>query len=1013
MVMFKLMPLVGLAVMNASAAPMPDVVKASSFGFDATNATKCLQSAIDSKAKRIVIDKQDSPWIVDPVFMRSGKEIVLENGVVVEARRGGFLGRNDTLFTFKNVVDVSIRGEGRAVLKMHKTDYQDAARYLPAEWRHGIGIFNSRNIAISNLCILSSGGDGLYVANGRKISFDRLVVSDHHRQGLSLISGDDIKVRNCIFALTDGCPPGAGIDLEPNEPREGLSNILVEDCILHGNRGYGLDIHIDMLRNSASRPFSATFRRCKVYGNHSYAAKLSMGTTDPVKGSLKFEDCTFSGNGKSALFFRNQYAGRTAISFDRCVFDARGCSGAAVEIKNNSLFEPFGGVFLRYVDLIAGVEQEKLSYSALPGAGVDEVLGNLDLIYGTSPRDIVPFVAFLGLPERDSSLDVFRARTIDRARLRALNASAKGGVGGSWLRGTFTFLQYVPCAGEYPISFRLGKVGARDPFAYVTVKDCAGNKLGGFGIKKETGFTYRFDAPAAGVYAFEVMTFGHVVAVDSPFPGQGFEVTGGICPMHRPNGRPHRYYFRVPAGAKDVAVQVITAEGEFVEARLLSPDGKVAARMPRGDGGYCLRAIRGNSAEPETWCYEITSAVDDSFFTIGAPALPVVANDPSLVFDVEALPDPKLEKAALAKKVEEAWDGVFKWNYEPKTSVLLEKPVEELPTPEMIANEKPNMCGWGTGMEDGLLSGGPMLLAALARWDASAGKDTKAETAAKQMFRGLVNCAEISGVPGFLARAIHPGDMKSFYPCSSRDQYTLFVYSFWRAYSHPLAEKNGWKPKIRRILADVAAYCRRTVTKESGWQLARVDGKKPLVCKMWTDDIKGKPDGRGSVDFGDIYPHEITRLPMIYLAAWSVTGDAQWKVEYEKYADAAIRMNENPDPASERAFALMQMQVANRLIYEVDDNPMRRKKLLDIMRGRARWVALVSSPSVRLDELYAVGHKFYGREIGERMLVQSLCPGWKVSQSERNIFVKNVLRSDFTKCLYFPPATMLWYYWEN
>lgn len=1009
--MFSVVCLFGF---SAFAAKAPEVVKASSFGFDATNATKCLQAAFDSRAKRVIIDRQDSPWHIDPVFLRSNQEVVLENGVVVEARRGGFLERNDTLFTLRNVGNVRICGEGKSVLRMHKADYQDASRYRPAEWRHGIGIFNSQDIAISNLCILSSGGDGLYVANGCRISMDALTVSDHHRQGLSLISGDDIKVRNCVFALTDGCPPGAGIDLEPNESREGLSNILVEDCSLYGNCGYGLDIHIDMLRNSASRPFSATFRRCKVYGNGDYGAKLSMGTTDPVKGTLMFENCTFSGNGKSALLFRNQYAGRTAVTFDRCVFDARGCEGAAVEIENNTLFEPFGGVSLRYVDLVADADQKKLSYSALPGSGVDDVIGNLDLIYGSAPRDIVPFVSFMGLPERDASLDVFRGRTVDREKLLPLNPSASAKSEGPWLRGNFTFLQHVSKAGEYPIAFRLGKVGPRNPFAYVTVRKCgSGKKIDGFSIRQENGFVYRFSAPEGGVYAFETMTFGHVAAVDSPFPGQGYDLSGGICPMERPNGRPQRYFFRVPAGAKDVSVQIVTAKGEPLEARLISPDGKVAARMSRRDGGYVLRAVRADISVAETWCYEIVNAVDDSFFTVGSPALPVAANDPALVFDAEALPDPQIGKDALAKQVEAAWDGVFKFNYEPKTSVLIEKPVEELPTPEMIAREEPNMCGWGTGMEDGLLSGGPMLLAALARWDASGGKDVKAEESARKIYKGLANCAEISGVPGFLARAIHPGDMKSFYPCSSRDQYTLFVYSFWRAYSHPLAEKNGWRPVIRRILADVAAYCRRTVTKENGWQLGRVDGKKPLVCKMWTDDVVGKPDGRGSVDFGDIYPHEMTRLPMIYLAAWSVTGDAQWKAEYEKYADDAIRMNECHDPASERAFALMQMQVANRLIYEIEDNSERKARLLKIMQDRAKWVALVSSPSVRMDDLFARKDKFYGREIGERMLVQSLCPGWKVSPSERKIFVKNVMRTDFADRLYFPPATMLWYYWAH
>ena len=39
-------------------------VAASRFGYDPQDATEALQSAIDSGAKRVVVDRQDSPWIL-------------------------------------------------------------------------------------------------------------------------------------------------------------------------------------------------------------------------------------------------------------------------------------------------------------------------------------------------------------------------------------------------------------------------------------------------------------------------------------------------------------------------------------------------------------------------------------------------------------------------------------------------------------------------------------------------------------------------------------------------------------------------------------------------------------------------------------------------------------------------------------------------------------------------------------------------------------------------------------
>ena len=54
-------------------------VKASSFGFDPEDSTEILQKALDSGARKIVVDKQASPWITRPLFARSNCEIVFDN----------------------------------------------------------------------------------------------------------------------------------------------------------------------------------------------------------------------------------------------------------------------------------------------------------------------------------------------------------------------------------------------------------------------------------------------------------------------------------------------------------------------------------------------------------------------------------------------------------------------------------------------------------------------------------------------------------------------------------------------------------------------------------------------------------------------------------------------------------------------------------------------------------------------------------------------------------------------
>ena len=106
---------------NAALGAEPQCVNASSFGWNPTNATACLQAAIDSGAKKVVIDRQAGDWIVGPVFLRvSGQEVVVADGVTVRAMRGAFKGRSECLFKISGKDrGVMLRGEGNA---MQRTD---------------------------------------------------------------------------------------------------------------------------------------------------------------------------------------------------------------------------------------------------------------------------------------------------------------------------------------------------------------------------------------------------------------------------------------------------------------------------------------------------------------------------------------------------------------------------------------------------------------------------------------------------------------------------------------------------------------------------------------------------------------------------------------------------------------------------------------------------------------------------------------------------------------------------
>lgn len=62
--------------------PRPEKVKASSFGFNAEDATSCLKKAIASNAREVIIDNVGKDYIIgNPIGLYSNQTITLEKGL--------------------------------------------------------------------------------------------------------------------------------------------------------------------------------------------------------------------------------------------------------------------------------------------------------------------------------------------------------------------------------------------------------------------------------------------------------------------------------------------------------------------------------------------------------------------------------------------------------------------------------------------------------------------------------------------------------------------------------------------------------------------------------------------------------------------------------------------------------------------------------------------------------------------------------------------------------------------
>jgi polygalacturonase len=257
-----------LAAVAALSAAMP----AAATVVECRNQTDCtdeLQAALlDATAAEVVIGfAEGRQWITRPLVLnRSNVAVVVEAGVVLHARRGFFHGLHDTLLTIEGAENVSLTGAGGR-FRMWREDYANLTLYSKAEWRAGINLLDCTNVSVKHLTIENTGGDGLYLTGVTDSRVHNVTTDGAYRNGLSIISAENLLVDNCSFLntghfpwdnATGGTAPRAGVDLEPNMPSERLVNVTLRDCLAAGN----VDDSYTISANYLTTPLSVAFERC-------------------------------------------------------------------------------------------------------------------------------------------------------------------------------------------------------------------------------------------------------------------------------------------------------------------------------------------------------------------------------------------------------------------------------------------------------------------------------------------------------------------------------------------------------------------------------------------------------------------------------------------------------------------------------------------------------------------------------------------------------------------------------
>jgi len=310
-----------------------DTANAAWWGFQPEDSTEALQAAIRSGAKRVIVPNMTKDWIVRPIELAGNQELILEDGVVVTAKRGEFRGRGDSLFTAQDLSNLTIRGYG-ATLRMQKEDYiygrvladlkwdRQFGPYPPAEWRMALSLLGVTNVNVFVLTLRDSGGDGIFVAGGQRkhssnVHIKDVVCDNHYRQGISVISVDGLLVENSVFKNTWGTPPSAGVDIEPDTPAERVHNVVFRHCRFEDNYGDGIEIFLAHLKPE-SGDVSILFDDCRVSSRRGAGIRVTKVADDGPGGLIEFRDCTVENTEAYGIKVQDKSALRARVKFVNC-----------------------------------------------------------------------------------------------------------------------------------------------------------------------------------------------------------------------------------------------------------------------------------------------------------------------------------------------------------------------------------------------------------------------------------------------------------------------------------------------------------------------------------------------------------------------------------------------------------------------------------------------------------------------------------------------------------------------
>ena len=204
---------------------------------DSTDDTEAFEDAIEQASENAAIGGINTVYVPAGTYMikpgdanndghpgiglESNVNLIMDNNAILQVMSTSLY--DYCVMSGKNVENITITG-GKIVGEryIHQGTY--------GEWGHGIALYGSRNITISNMTVSGNWGDGFYLGTQavrqpddtqrymgcENIEILNCEIFDNRRSNISITDADDLTIERCIIYDAHGTAPQCGIYIEPN-----------------------------------------------------------------------------------------------------------------------------------------------------------------------------------------------------------------------------------------------------------------------------------------------------------------------------------------------------------------------------------------------------------------------------------------------------------------------------------------------------------------------------------------------------------------------------------------------------------------------------------------------------------------------------------------------------------------------------------------------------------------------------------------------------------------------------